>query len=105
MKNVMHSSAMHYNAFDLFFVAVSQDKESDEERISVSDETSSDYFADTELSCESFEPNGVFFSNSEGKDDTEKGLTAKLFICLMVLIYQSTIASFGLCHCWSSSGT
>ena len=56
------SSAMHYNAFDLFFVAVSQDKESDEERISVSDETSSDYFADTELSCESFEPNGVFFS-------------------------------------------
>ena len=88
---------MHYNAFDMLFVAVSQDKENKEETTPAeSDGNSSDYFADAETSsCGSFKPNDVFISNSEGKDAAEKGLTAKLFICL---------ASYGLNHCWSSSG-
>ena len=102
------SSTMHCIAFDLFFVAVSQDKESEEETSSVeSDDNSSDYFADTETSsCGSFEEDDVFTSNSKGKDATEKGLTTtgKLFICLMVVFHQSLIASFGLHHCCSSSG-
>ena len=87
----------------VFFVAVSQDKESEEETTSVeSDDNSSDYFADTETS--SCEEDDVFTSNSEGKDATDKGLTTKLFICLMVVFHQSLITSFGLHHCWSSSG-
>lgn len=54
-------------------VSVSQDKESKEETTSVeSDGSSSDYFADTETSCGSFEKDDVFTSNSEGKDATEK---------------------------------
>ena len=98
------SSTMHCNAFDLLFVAVSQDKESKEETTSVeSDGNSSDYFADTETSCGSFEKDDVFTSNSEGKDATEKGLTTKLFVCLTVVFHQSLITSFGLHHCWSSS--
>ena len=94
---------MHNNAFDLLFVAVSQDKESTEETTPAeSDGNSSDYFADTETSsCGSFEDNDVFTSNSEGKDAAEEGLAAKLFIYLTVVFHQSLIASFGLRHCWS----
>ena len=97
---------MHYNAFDLLFAAVSQDKESKEETTPAeSDDNSSDYFADTETSsCGSFEHDDVFTSSSEGKDAAEKGLTGKLFICLLVGFYQTLMTSFGLCHCWYSSG-
>ena len=71
---------MHCNAFDMLFVAVSQDKENKEETPAESD------------------------GNSKGKDAAEKGLTAKLSICLMVVFHLSLVASFGLHHCWSSSG-
>ena len=96
---------MRYNAFDLF-VAASHDKESKEETTPAeSDDNSSDYFADDETSsCGSFEHDDEFTSNPEGNDAAEKGLTAKLFICLTVVFQQSLIASFGLHHCWSASG-
>ena len=78
-----------YNAFDLLFTAVSQDKESKQQKTPVeNDDNSSDYFADAETSsCGSFEGNDVFTSNLEGKDAAEKGLTAKLFICLLVVFH------------------
>ena len=85
------SSTMHCNAFDLLFVAVSQDRESEEETSSVeSDDNSSDYFADTETSsCGSFEKDDVFTSNSEGKDATEKGLTTINFLFVLQLYFIS----------------
>ena len=102
-----------YNAFDLF-VAASQDKESKKEKTPVENDDyssnhfadySSDYFVDDETSsCGLFEHDDEFNSNPEGKDAAEKGLTAKLFICLTVVFQQSLISSFGLHHCWSASG-
>ena len=88
------------------FVAASQDKKSKGETTPAeSDDNSSDYFANAETSSRaSFEHDEEFTSNPEGKDAAEKGLTAKLFICLTVVFQQSLIASFGLHHCWSASG-
>ena len=104
------------------FVAASQDKESKGETTPAeSDDNSSDYFANAETNSHgslrndyfanaetssraSFEHDEEFTSNPEGKDAAEKGLTAKLFICLTVVFRQSLIASFGLHHCWSASG-
>ena len=93
---------MHYNTFDLLFVAASQDKESKEETSSVeSDYNSSDYFADTETSsCGSSEDDDVFTSNSEGKDAVEKGLTVKLFICLI----HECISPVKDCFIWPGDG-
>ena len=82
---------MHYNEFDLFVAAI-QDKESKEETTPAeSDDNSSDYFAIINAetsSCGSFEHDDEFTSNPEGKDTAEKGLTAKLFICLTVVFQQ-----------------
>ena len=104
------------------FVAASQDKKSKgETTLAESDDNSSDYFANAERNSHvslrndyfanaetssraSFEHDDEFTSNPEGKDVAEKGLTAKLFICLTVVFQQSLIDSFGLHHCWSASG-
>ena len=88
------------------FLAASQEKDSKEETTPAeSDDNSSDYFADDETSsCGSLEKDDEFTSNPEGKDAAEKGLTAKLFICLNVVFQQSLIASFDLHHCCSASG-
>lgn len=96
---------MHFNSFHLFVAEKLQDKESKEETDPVeSDGTSSDYFADDETSSSGlFENDYEFTSNPKGKDAAEKGLTAKLFICLTVVFHQSLIASFGVHHCWSAS--
>ena len=76
---------MHDNEFDLFLAASKE-----ETTPADSDDNSSDYFANSETSsCGSFEHDDEFTSNPEGKDTAEKGLTAKLFICLIVVFQQS----------------
>lgn len=97
---------MHFNVFYLS-VDESQDDEGKEETTATeSNGNSNDYFADAETSCGSFEHDDVFTSNSEGKDAAEKGLVARLFICLTVTVvfHQSLIVSFGRSFSWSSLG-